>query len=72
MQYIPNSTAYSFTSFLLEINLWKYTAGGKALIELIRSASLSGSPVSEVQYFSYTRYTAWRFQSYLQHSALTS
>ncbi len=68
----PKNIATLFTTFLLDINTWQYTTWGKSSIALIQTAAATGSPVTAAEYDSYTQYTAWRFETFEQHNALTS
>jgi hypothetical protein len=67
----PSPTALLMTNFLLNINPWRYTAGGKELIELVQTAASTSGTVTDTEYAEYTQYTAWRYSRYLQHQALT-
>ena len=71
MAYSPNPKALSVTNFLLQINTWEYTTGGTTIINTIKTAATNQTAVTNAEYESYTRYTAWRYKTYVQHNDLS-
>ena len=67
----PSNIALAVSSFLVNVNTWRYTSGGLTNINIIKSASISLTSVTDAQYEQYTIYTAWRFETWEQHNALT-
>ena len=68
----PSNIALLVTNFLLNINTWRYTTGGKAIITTVQTAASGSTTVTDAEYDQYTQYTAWRWQTFVQHNALTS
>jgi len=67
----PSNIALLVANFLLQVNTWRYTVGGKAIIQTVNIAAASSSTVTDTEYNQYTQYTAWRYQIYQQHHELT-
>jgi hypothetical protein len=70
--YLPNSIATLVTDFLTNIQHWRYTVSGTAIINTVHTAAGAATTITDVQYNNYTKYTAWRYPVYLQHHALSS
>jgi len=69
--YAPTPTAKSFSEYLLTVSGGQFTDAGQEVIELVESAAIASSLISDADYFYYNQYTTWRWSTYVQHHALT-